>query len=83
MEHGDFVSQWYEYVGTKTGVNELVCWKDRDIVYCITNWTATNKIGSWFHIIQLGVIKIYMSKVICDYNDIVGGVGIEDTRRQN
>ena len=26
----------------------LVFWKDRYIVYCFTNWTATNEIGLRF-----------------------------------
>ena len=45
MEHGDFVSHCYEYDDTKIKYG-LVCWKNRDIEYCLTYWTETNEIGS-------------------------------------
>ena len=34
----------------------LVCWKDRDIVYCLTNRTTTYESGSCFHRSQVGLI---------------------------
>ena len=46
MEHGDFVSHRFEYYDTKMKKYRLVCWKDRETVYCIKNWTATNESGS-------------------------------------
>ena len=49
MEHGSFVSQWYERDDTQTKIQYgLVCCKDIDIVYFITNFTATNESDSYF-----------------------------------
>jgi Transposase IS4 len=39
MEHGDHKMHKYSYATANGNVKEygLVCWKDRDIVYCLTN----------------------------------------------
>ena len=81
MDRGDFVSHRYEYDDTKMKKYGLVCWKDIDIVYCLTNWTATNERVLWFRRSQGFLIHISRPKVIADYNYNMEGVDLADTRR--
>ena len=56
----------------KLKIYVLVCCKDRYILYCLTNSTATNESGSSFCRIQGGLIQISRPRVIGDYNDNMG-----------
>ena len=49
MNRGDFISHTYEYVTSDGNIAKkyvLVLWKDRDIVYALTNCVNTREMGS-------------------------------------
>ena len=75
MQRGYFVSHQYEYYDNKIKyICVLLCWKDREIVGFLKNWTVTNESGSCFRRIQGYLIQIYRPKVIGHYNDNIGGL---------
>ena len=47
---------------------------------CLKNQTEANESGSCFSRIHVGLIQITRPKVIGDYNDNMGGVGLVDMR---
>ena len=59
----------------------LVAWKDRDIVYCLTNVTPTVGTGSCYRRSTGGRILLERPNVIEEYNRYMGGVDIADQRR--
>ena len=82
MERVDFVSHWYDYDDTETKIKYgQLCLKDRDIVYCLTDRTEKKESGSYFIRSQGGLIQIYSTQVIGDFNDNMGGVDFADTGR--
>jgi hypothetical protein len=83
MERGDHKMHVYEYKkddGEKSKVG-LVCWKDKDIVYCLTNATNTEPTGHCFRRSQSGKICISRPTAIELYNSSMGGVDVADQRR--
>lgn len=59
----------------------LVCWRDRDIVYCLTNDTNTRTTDSCYRRSKDGIIEIQRPMVISRYNKYMGGVDVADMRR--
>jgi Transposase IS4 len=85
MDRGKFKQHIYHY---RNGEGEkitygLVCWKDRDVVYCLTNNTNTTNIGSCYQCTSEGVKCIERPKVIGMYNTYMGGVDVADMRRMH
>ena len=82
MSRGDFKRHCYTY---KDGEDEkevgLVCWKDRDIVYCLSNETDTISYDSCKRRSRDGLLTISRPKMIADYNKYMGGVDLADMRR--
>ena len=58
-----------------------MCWKDSNILYCLTTSTSINESDLWFIKIQGDLIHISRSNVILYYNYNMGGVDIADMRR--
>ncbi len=83
MNRGDYKQHKYSYVTENNVIKNygLVCWKDRDIVYCLTNSIATTGTGSCFRGSNKGCICIERPNVIGEYNKYMGGVDLADQRR--
>ena len=73
MRRGDYKSHMYQYKNKDNIVLKygLVCWKDRDIVYALTNCVDTTKNGVCFRRSARGRICIQRPKVIEEYNEIL------------
>lgn len=83
MGRGECNIHTYEY---KTPDDEritygLVCWKDRDLVYALTNNCDTTKREKCYRRTSLGRICIDRPTVIGEYNEHMGGVDLADMRR--
>lgn len=59
----------------------LICWKDRDIVYCLTNATDTAPSSHCFRRSSAGRVCISRPKAIGEYNSRMGGVDLADQIR--
>jgi hypothetical protein len=83
MERGDVVKHVFHYQD-KSGETQkagLVMWKDRNIVYSITNDTTTATMDTCTRRAQGGLIEIQRPTVISKYNTYMGGVDVADMRR--
>ena len=83
MQRGDHKMHLFEYEtvhGEKSKMG-LVCWKDKDIVYCLTNATNTAPTDHCFRRSQSGRVCISRPMVIAEYNNHMGGVDLADQRR--
>ena len=85
MQRGDYKYHLYEYKKENNVLWNygLVCWKDWDIVYALTNCEDTTKKGSCFRRSAHGRICIERPKVIEKYNANMGGVDLADMRRMH
>ena len=82
MSRGDYRYHLYNYeLKGKTEQAGLVCWKDRDVVYCITNSTTTVDSDKCFRRSQDGLLEIGRPMVISEYNKYMGGVDLADMKR--
>ncbi|KAG7354301.1 transposase IS4 [Nitzschia inconspicua] len=83
MNRGDSVNHVLTYTTTKGERKRagLVAWKDRNIVYCITNDTPTHLIDNCKRRGQGGIVTIKRPRVITEYNRHMGGVDLADMRR--
>ena len=82
MDRGDFKKHLFVYrVGNEAHEAGLVCWKDRDVVYCITNETETTGADECKRRTKNGLITIQRPRVISQYNQHMGGVDLADMRR--
>jgi hypothetical protein len=83
MARGDFKKHVFEYKDNTGNTKKygLVCWKDRDIVYCLTNEWPTDEVGVCYRRSASGVICIERPKVVEKYNEFMGGVDLADMRR--
>ena len=59
----------------------LVCWKDRDMVYCLSNCSSTEESGYCHRRSNDGIIQIRRPKIVEEYNRHMGGVDLADQRR--
>lgn len=57
------------------------CWKDCNMVYCLTNIINTNGKDTCFHQSKNNIITIDSPKVIEQHNRHVGGVNLADMKR--
>lgn len=83
MERGDAVKHVFHY-RDKNGDTQkagLVLWKDRNIVYSITNDTTTSTMDTCTRRGQGGLVEIRRPTVISKYNMYMGGVDVADMRR--
>jgi DNA polymerase III subunit epsilon len=83
MNRGDFTKHKYNYVAENGKVISygLVCWKDRDIVYCLTSNSNTNEVGNCYRRTMNGRVLLERPKVIEEYNMHMGGVDLADQKR--
>ena len=82
MNRGDFKRHRYSYM--ENGKQEcigLVCWRDRDIVYCVSNEANTVEVDTCIRRSKLGLQTIKRPTMIRDYNWYMGGVDLADMRR--
>jgi hypothetical protein len=82
MARGSFKSHQYTYSNELGHVHEyeLVCWKYRDIVYCMSNAANTVDAGSCYPQTNDGIklIERYATAMIGLYNQHMGGVHLSD-----
>jgi Transposase IS4 len=83
MERGYFKSNVYKYKDADGNDKKyvLVCWKDKDIVYCLTSSIGTDATGVAYKRVSGGCVCIQRPKVIEMYNQYMGGVDLADQRR--
>ena len=82
MDRGDFKQHMYSYMlnGKREKVG-LICWKDRDMVYCILNEANTQEIDSCVQRSKFGLQTLNRPRMISKYNQFMGGVDLADMRR--
>jgi hypothetical protein len=83
MQRGDVVKHVFNY-RDKQGKQQkagLVLWKDRNIVYSMTNDTTTSTMDICTRRGQGGLVQIQRPTVISKYNMYMGGVDVADMRR--
>ena len=56
----------------------LVCWKDRDIVYCLSNECNTKETDVCRRRSKEGLVTIARPKMISEYNRYMGRVDLAD-----
>jgi Transposase IS4 len=86
MQKGDYSSHKHSYLADDGTVKEcgLVCWKDGDMVYCLTNSVTTATKGKCFRRQQGGRrIECDRPTTIEEYNQYRGGVDLADQRRKH
>jgi DNA polymerase III epsilon subunit-like protein len=83
MKRGDAVSCKMSYKTQSGGDGQagLVCWKDRNIVYCLSNDTSNNQFDECRRRGLGGIIPIPRPLSIANYNKYMGGVDLADMRR--
>ena len=83
MERGDFKRHRFKYKDElgRDCYAGLVCWRDRDIVYCLTNDTNTMGTDHCHRRSKNGILQLTRPKVISKYNKYMGGVDVADMRR--
>ena len=83
MQRGDFKRHLYGYDNEEEQriTYGLVCWKDKDIVYCMSNTTSTEGVGECKRRSANGIITIKRPNIIGEYNKYMGGVDLADMRR--
>jgi len=67
--------------GQPLGEAGLVCWRDRNIVYCISNNTNNHETDVATRRGDGGIIRIPRPTLIANYNKYMGGVDVTDMRR--
>ena len=83
MKRGDAVKCRVRFK-TKSGATSyagLVCWRDRNIVYCLSNDTNNFEFDECSRRGQGGIFQIPWPISIADYNQYMGGVDLADMRR--
>jgi Transposase IS4 len=83
MGRGDSTTHCYTYKDDNNTVRKygLVCWKDRDMVYCLTNSIATDNYDTCRRRSTGGLLQLHRPSVIGEYNRYMGGVDLADQRR--
>jgi hypothetical protein len=83
LNRGDAVNTVLNYRTLKGEKKDagLVAWKDRNMVYCLTNDTSTIPMDDCRRRGQGGIITIQRPEVIAKYNQFMGGVDVADMRR--
>ena len=70
-----------EYDDKKYSYAGLVCWRDRNMVYCLSNDTCNYQVDQCKRRSQGGLINIPRPISIGKYNQYMGGVDLADMRR--
>ena len=86
MNRGDYKYHrlHYQRRGEGKGYSDagLVCWKDKNMVYCLSNEVATNKNDDECRRrSHTGILTLKRPKMISKYNEFMGGVDIADIKR--
>jgi hypothetical protein len=67
--------------GWRTEEAGLVCWRDRNIVYCLSNDSNNHEFDECSRRGNSGIIQIPRPISISKYNKYMGGVDLSDMRR--
>ena len=79
MQRGGFKLHLYTY---KEGERvEIVCWKDCNIVYCMSNESGTVEHDTCQQRSREGLLTLKRPKLISEYNRYMGGVDVADMQR--
>jgi Transposase IS4 len=83
MNRGDAVQCKLQYkIGNEQTLEAgLVCWMDRNIVYCLTNDTNNYEFDECRRRGMGGIMRIARPIAISNYNKYMGGVDLADMRR--
>ncbi|MFM7529124.1 MAG: exonuclease domain-containing protein [Nodosilinea sp.] len=83
MERGDCVKGKVTYKKQDGSMAEvgLVCWKDRQVVYCLSNDTNNEEMDQCRRRAEGGCIDLPRPKAIAKYNQFMGGVDLADMKR--
>ena len=83
MERGSHTANMLRYVtkSKRIGKAGIVCWKDKKMVYCLSNETTTSGSDQCKRRTKGGIIEIDRPKMITSYNKYMGGVDLADMRR--
>ena len=82
MGRGDVKCHLYEYrLQGEMKKAGLVCWKDRDILYCLSNECDSVDFDDCTRRSKNGLITVRRPKCIAEYNKYMGGVDLADMRR--
>jgi len=83
MSRGDAIKCKVRY-RSKEGKTEeagLVCWRDRNMVYCLSNDSNNHEFDECSQWGNSGIIRIPRPLSISNYNKYMGGVDLADMRR--
>lgn len=83
MNRGDVKLATVKYTvgGQRTGEAGLVCWRDRNIVYCLSNDMNNHEMDECTRRGDGGLVRFPRPKSIANYNRFMGGVDLADMRR--
>jgi Transposase IS4 len=83
MERGDCTNHTFSYKDDNNIIRKygLVCWKGRDMVYCLTNNFSTENYDTCRQRSVGGLLRLNRPSVIGEYNRYMGGVDLADQRR--
>jgi hypothetical protein len=84
MKRGDAVKARFKFKSTNNGETlhaGLVMWRDRNIVYCLSNDTNNFEFDECTRRGMGGLIRIPRPLSIANYNKYMGGVDLADMRR--
>jgi hypothetical protein len=83
LKHGDAIAHKLNYrmISGDRKRAGLVAWKDRNMVYCLTNNTSTAPMDECRRRGQCCIITLKRPEVISKYNQYMGGVDVANMRR--
>lgn len=83
MSRGDAIKCKVRYISKEGKTEEagLVCWRDRNMVYCLSNDSNNHEFDECSRRGNSGIIRIPRPLSISNYNKYMGGVDLADMRR--
>jgi DNA polymerase III epsilon subunit-like protein len=83
MKRGDVIKRKIRFTidGNRRCEGGLVCWKDRNIVYCLSNDTNNVEVDECTRRGDGGLVRIPRPISIANYNKFMGGVDLADMKR--
>jgi hypothetical protein len=83
MQQGDAIKcrVWFRTPSGEEGQAGLVCWQDRNMVYCLSNDSNNHDFDQCSRRGLGGLVRIPRPLSIANYNKYMGGVDLADMRR--